>query len=93
MKTQTTPQQNRMDVNYRRESGWLHGVVLRLARKHINRVVKTVLSSAYERGQIDCHTMHEMAGCCDCILWPERYERKRGNVVQTGNIVGGDLYK
>jgi len=62
----------RHDENYGRESGSLHRVVLRLMRGHINRVVKYVLSRAYERGQIDSHTMHEMAGCCDRVLWPER---------------------
>lgn len=91
MKRKTTPQENKMDENYQRECGSLHRLVLRLFRRSINRVVKTVISRAYERGQIDSHTMHEMAGCCDRILWPERYERKRGTVVQTGNIVGGDM--
>lgn len=79
-----------MDENYQRESDWLHGLVLRLARKHINRVVKAVLSRAYERGQIDSQTMHSMAGCCDRILWPANYWKGQ-NVVQTGNVCGGDM--
>jgi hypothetical protein len=80
-----------MDENYQRQSGWLHGVVLRLGRTHINRVVKTVLSRAYERGQIDSHTMHEMAGCCDRILWPEQYRRDSGTVIQENIVCGGDV--
>ncbi len=50
----------------------MHRIFLWLARKHINRVVKTVASRAFERGQIDSFTMHEMCGCCDRILWPKR---------------------
>lgn len=79
-----------MDENYRNECGLLERLVLRLFRRTINRVAKTVLSRAYERGQIDSHTLHEMAGSCDRMLWPERYARTR-SVVQTGNIVGGDM--
>src|SRR4051812_41696008 len=91
MKTQTRSQQNSIDENYQRECDWLHGKVLWLARKHINRVVKMVLSRAYERGQIDSHTMHEMGGCCDRILWPERYHCKRGTVIQENIVCGGDV--
>ena len=91
MKRQTTKQENKMDENYRREAGWLHAVVLRLARKSINRVVKTVLSRAYERSQIDSWTMHEMGGCCDRILWPERHAPSNGVVMQQNNVCGGDM--
>ena len=80
-----------MDENYRRESGWLHGVVLRLARKHINRVAKTALSRAYERGIINSSQLHQIAAILDRIMWPERYERERGAVIQTGNVCGGDM--
>jgi len=91
MKNQITEQQNRMDENYGRESGWLHGVVLRLARKSINRVAKTALSRAYERGIINSNQLHHIAAILDRILWPERYKRERGSVIQSGNVCGGDI--
>ena len=83
--------QEKQDENYRREADWLHAVVLRLARKSINRVVKTVLTRAYERGQIDSIIMHQMAACCDRILWPKRHEPRRGVVMQQNNVCGGDM--
>lgn len=79
-----------MDEKYRSECGLLQRIVLRIFRRTINGVVKTVISRAFERSQIDSHALHEMAGCCDRILWPERYSN-RHHVVQTGNIVGGDM--
>jgi hypothetical protein len=91
MKRQTTKMENKLDENYRREADWLHALVLRLARKHINRVVKIVLSRAYERSQIDSWTMHEMGGICDRILWPERHTPANGVVMQQNNVCGGDM--
>lgn len=76
MSRPTRIEEREYDRSYQRKCGWLHRIVVWLARKHINRVVKTVLSRAYERSQIDSHTMHEMGGCCDSILWPERRKTK-----------------
>lgn len=64
------------DRSYQRKCGWMHRLVVRLVRKHINAVTKTVLTRASERGQIDSGALHVMAACTDVILWPERYERK-----------------
>ena len=91
MNRPTSKQENRMDENYRRKSGSLHRMVIRLTRRHINRVVKYVLDRAYERGQINSHTLHEMCGCCDRVLWPENYREERANVIQSGNVCGGDM--
>ena len=65
--------ESKLDMNYRREASWLHALVVLLARKHINRVCKIVLSRAFERSQIDSYTLHEMAASCDRILWPDRF--------------------
>ncbi len=91
MKRKTTKLEDSFDEQYQRECGLIHRLIIRCFRSSVNRVVKTVLMRAHERSQIDSFTMHEMAGCCDRILWPERYKWKPVRVIQTGNVVGGDM--
>ncbi len=76
MNKEATPEQQLDDLNYKRKCGWLERVVLRLARKQINRVAKTALSRAYERGDINSHQMHSIAAIVDRVLYPNWYDPK-----------------
>ena len=71
MNRKTTDQERKLDLSYQREAGWLHGVVVWLFAKHINKVLATVLSRCYERNQIDSFAMHELSGCGNRLLWPK----------------------
>lgn len=77
MNRPTHMEEGEYDRSYQRKCGWLHRIVVRLTRKHINIVTKTVLSRAFERSQIDSGTLHVMAATCDLILWPERNVRPK----------------
>ena len=76
MNKEATPEQQLDDLNYKRKCGWLERVVLRLARKQINRVAKTALSRAYERGDINSHQLHSTAAIVDRILYPNWHDPK-----------------
>ena len=65
-------------------------VLLRLARKTVNRMAKTALSRAHERGIVSSGQLHDIAAILDRMLWPERH-RARGTVIQSGNVCGGDM--
>jgi hypothetical protein len=63
-----------MDRNWWHKCGWLDRLVIRLFRKTINRVCKNVICRGMERGVVGSIAFHELAGICDCVLWPERYK-------------------
>jgi len=53
--------------------GLVDRVVTRLLRRRLNAFTKSVIATAQERGIINNHTKHEIAGIIDRRLWPERF--------------------
>lgn len=97
MNKETSVYHNAVDRNYQRESGLIHSLIVRIFRRHINKVAKSAIGRAFERTQISSVQMHEIAGTIDRMLWPERYG-SRSNVVQKnivcgGDVAGGDIHK
>ena len=73
-----------LDLNYRKGSGLLHRLIIRLFRSHVNKVCKIVICRAHERGLVDSRVMHEQAAMVDKMLWPERWKgRQTDNVLLT----------
>jgi hypothetical protein len=70
-KHRTTDGEKKLDLNYQRECGWLHRMVIRLFAKHINRVAVKAMARAYERTHIDSFQLHEMTGSLNRMLWPK----------------------
>lgn len=67
------PGERALDLRYRRDLGLLDRLVLRGARRAVNRFAKSVISRAYERGLIGSFALHELSGIVDRSLWPERH--------------------
>jgi hypothetical protein len=87
----TTADEKTYDERYQFYATWWHRLIIRLFRRHINLIVGTILSRAFERSHIDSFAMHEMAGCCNRILWPNSSSPPRRSVVQIGNVCAGDM--
>jgi hypothetical protein len=71
MRTANT-NERKIDVRYRREGSLLYRLVVRIARRTVNRFAKSVICRAHERGLVNSFVMHELAGIIDRSLWPER---------------------
>lgn len=93
MKRHTKYPEQQFDLRYQQHAGFWHRLAVRIFRRTIHKVASAILSRAYERCQIDSHTLHEMCGSMDRILFPERYRNQpdHADVVQSGNVVGGDI--
>lgn len=64
--------ERKIDFLYDVKCGMLHCMVLRIARRSVNKFAKSVISRAYERGLINSFVMHEMTAIIDRSLWPDR---------------------
>lgn len=71
--------ERKIDLHYHKEGGLIYRLTLRLARPVINRVCKSVIGRAYERGLVDSFVLHELAAIIDRSLWPKRYNQKPVN--------------
>lgn len=85
---QTTKNEKAFDRTYIPELDLIPRIIVRMFSRHIKRFCKCVLMRAYERSQIDSETMHEIAASVDRMLETSKHH---GNVVQCGNICGGDM--
>jgi hypothetical protein len=65
--------EKRWDESYMRSpaSCPIHKLVVRIFRKHINRVICTVILRAYERGQLESAQLHAILGIVDRVLYPK----------------------
>ena len=49
-------------------------LIYRLARKHYNKVFKSIMSQAYNKLWVSSYEMHEIIGMWDRMFYPEYFK-------------------